>query len=152
MWFLIPMAFPMAWTMLLLWPERWDDLWFAPEYLVVLEMNVESTQPSGLCSVAPMVFIYTYGLVFCGPSIGHSMTAHDDDAHHSMMLIRKAPASRLPHTRPFLPHRLYASLKRQSLLLKASLVHTIRPASIKGFALFAPEPCVAASYTQSQWA
>jgi hypothetical protein len=25
MWFMIPMVFPMAWTMLLLWPERCDD-------------------------------------------------------------------------------------------------------------------------------
>jgi hypothetical protein len=25
MWFMIPVANPMAWTMLLLWLERWDD-------------------------------------------------------------------------------------------------------------------------------
>jgi hypothetical protein len=25
MWFMIPMVLPMAWTTLLLWPERWDD-------------------------------------------------------------------------------------------------------------------------------
>jgi hypothetical protein len=25
LWFTIPVVYPVAWTMLLLWPERWDD-------------------------------------------------------------------------------------------------------------------------------